>query len=189
MSRRVDPPRNNYRIFVGAFPGGELAERIQDLRQRCDPRTAGITPPHVTLAGAYWHSGAATPENEAATLASLREVQARIQPFQMTLGGIHTFQRNNPVVYLGVEPGDGMMAARKVLLTQVFNERPERDYTPHLTIAMRLGRAEIETLAAELRQSEWHSARLPVLIDELRLMQRGSQDAAWRCIGVIKLEM
>lgn len=41
----------DYRIFVGAFPEGELAQQIQALSQQFDPVTTRISPPHVTLAG------------------------------------------------------------------------------------------------------------------------------------------
>ena len=44
----------DYRIFVGAFPGGDLGESIQAIRARYDPKTARITAPHVTLAGTYY---------------------------------------------------------------------------------------------------------------------------------------
>jgi len=40
----------DYRIFVGAFPTGDFVDRVQALRKQRDPKTARITPPHVTLA-------------------------------------------------------------------------------------------------------------------------------------------
>ena len=62
--------RGDYRIFVGVFPTGDLADRIQGLREQCDPVTARITAPHVTLAGTYWRTGPATPENEPSRIRS-----------------------------------------------------------------------------------------------------------------------
>ena len=59
---------NDYRIFVGAFPEGDLADRIQAVRLQYDAKTARITAPHVTLAGTYWRSGPPIPENEATTI-------------------------------------------------------------------------------------------------------------------------
>jgi hypothetical protein len=64
---------------VGAFPTDELAERIQALRQRHDASTALVTAPHVTIAGTYWRTGLATPENETEAIARLQDVQNRIQ--------------------------------------------------------------------------------------------------------------
>ena len=54
----------DYRIFVGAFPTGDFVDRVQALRKQHDPKTARITPPHVTLAGTYWRQGPATRDNE-----------------------------------------------------------------------------------------------------------------------------
>src|SRR5512136_1599922 len=90
----------DYRIFVGAFPTGELAERIQAVRLQHDAKTARITAPHVTMAGTYWRSGPATPENERDTIARLQNVQGRLQPFELALGGVESFLPFNNVIYL-----------------------------------------------------------------------------------------
>jgi 2'-5' RNA ligase len=71
----MDKTVNDYRIFIGAFPTGELAERIQAVRLQHDAKTARITAPHVTMAGTYWRSGPATPENERDAIARLQAVQ------------------------------------------------------------------------------------------------------------------
>jgi hypothetical protein len=65
----------DYRVFVGAFPTGELAERIRAVRVQHDAKTARITAPHVTMAGTYWRSGPATPENECDAIARLQAAQ------------------------------------------------------------------------------------------------------------------
>ena len=49
---------NDYRIFVGAFPEGDLADRIQTVRLQYDAKTARITAPHVTMAGPTGATGA-----------------------------------------------------------------------------------------------------------------------------------
>ena len=169
----------DYRIFAGAFPTGELAERIQALRQRYDAKTARITAPHVTLAGTYWRTGPATPENEAEAIARLQDVQSRIQPFELTLGGVRSFLPGTPVVYLHVELVDGLLAARRTLL-EALGQDKHRRFVPHLTLTMRLGRDETRSLLAQLQQSEWHTGQWAVLIDRLWLMQRGPGDSAWR---------
>ena len=75
----------DYRIFVGAFLHGELADEIQTLRAQLDPVTAAITPPHVTLAGTYWRSGRATPENETVLIHRLQQHQKEMPPFTLQL--------------------------------------------------------------------------------------------------------
>jgi 2'-5' RNA ligase len=84
---------SDYRIFVGAFPQGEIATRIQAVRERLDPKTARIIPPHVTLAGTYWRSGPSVPENEAALIRRLQAIQGQIPAFPRLLGKVQTFPR------------------------------------------------------------------------------------------------
>jgi 2'-5' RNA ligase len=86
-------PMNDYRIFVGAFPEGDLADRIQALRLRHDARTARITAPHVTLAGTYWRSGPPTPKNEAAVIEQLRSIESRLRLFELRIAGMESFRR------------------------------------------------------------------------------------------------
>ena len=80
------PAQHAYRIFVGAFPIGDLADQIQVVRERFDPKTARITAPHITLAGTYWRSGPPTPDNEAATIERLSALSAQLAPFESDAG-------------------------------------------------------------------------------------------------------
>ena len=178
--------QGDYRIFVGAFPTDGLTRQIQTLRQRHDAVTARITAPHVTLAGTYWRNGPATPENETATIACLQVIQEQIQPFELVLGGIGSFLPRVRVIYLEVEPTAGLLAARQVLLEALGPDKHRR-FVPHLTLAMRLGRREAQSLLAQLQRSAWHSGRWSVPIDHLWLMQRGPEDPAWRYIQRIDL--
>jgi 2'-5' RNA ligase len=177
---------SSYRIFVGAFPTGDLAERIQRLRERCDPVTARITAPHVTLAGTYWRTGPATPDNEAETIARLQAIQDQIQPFELVLGGVGSFLPHTQVIYLEVALTGGLLAARNALLKALGPDKHRR-FVPHLTLAMRLDGRDTQSLLARLKQSEWHSGRWSVPMDHLWLMQRGADDSAWRCIHRVDL--
>ena len=183
----MDKTVGDYRIFVGAFPTGELAERIQVLRLQHDAKTAHITAPHVTMAGTYWRSGPATPENECDTIARLQAVQGRLQPFELALGGGESFLPHVLVIYLRVEPTASLFAARRILLDALGPDKV-RHYTPHLTLTMRLNKNRTRTLLNELRQSEWHTGRWSVPMDHLWLMQRGSDDPAWRYIYRVNLQ-
>jgi 2'-5' RNA ligase len=165
------------RIFVGAFPTGELAERIQAVRLQHDAKTAHITAPHVMVAGTYWRSGLATPDNERDTIARLQAVQGQLRPFELALGGVESFLPHVLVIYLHVEPMAGLLAARRVLLDALGADK-DRHYTPHLTLTMRLDKHRTRTLLDELRRSEWHTGRWSVPMDHLWLMQRGPRDPA-----------
>ncbi|MEI2613202.1 MAG: 2'-5' RNA ligase family protein [Candidatus Promineifilaceae bacterium] len=170
---------NDYRIFVGAFLSGELHEGIQAVRQWYDAKTARITPPHVTLAGTYWRGGPATAENEAEAIARLEAVRGEIQPFDLVLGGITSFPQG--VIYLEVTVTAGLLAARAGLL-QALGQDKHPHFVPHLTLAMRLDAAGNEQMLRELRETEWHTSRWTVQMEELRLMQRGREDPVWRTI-------
>lgn len=176
----------DYRIFVGAFPTGDFADQIQSLRQQHDPKTAFITPPHVTLWGTMWRSGPATPENEAETIAKLEAIAAQIQPFDLQLGGIESFPPNHRVIYLAVGKNEGLLASRRQLLS-VLGQDKHRSFTPHLTLTMRLNAESSGALYHELCQSKWHTNQRSVPITHLQLMQRGANDPAWRVIYRLRL--
>jgi 2'-5' RNA ligase len=183
----MDKFSGNYRIFVGAFPTGELAERIQAVRLQRDAKTARITAPHVSVAGTYWRSGPATPDNERDTIARLQAVQGQLQPFDLAMGGVESFLPHVLVIYLHVEPTAGLLAARRVLLDTLGPDK-DRHYTPHLTLTMRLDKHRTQTLLNELKQSKWHTGRWSVPMDHLWLMQRGPSDPAWRYIYRVNLQ-
>jgi 2'-5' RNA ligase len=177
----------DYRIFVGAFPTGELAERIQALRQRHDVKTGRITAPHVTVAGTYWRSGPATPDNETGAITRLQAVGDQLKQFELVLGGVESFLPHQAVIYLRIEPTADLLAARRVLLDALAPDKGRR-YTPHLTLTMRLDEKRTRTLAQALKQTEWHTGRWAVPLDHLWLMQRGPDDPAWRYIYQINLK-
>jgi 2'-5' RNA ligase len=177
---------NDYRIFVGAFPEGDLADRLQAVRLRHDAKTARITNPHVTLAGTYWRTGPATPENEAATIEQLRSIENQLRPFEMKLGGVETFLPHNSVIYLHIEATPELLTVRRTLL-QAIGADKQQHFTPHLTLTMRLDAHTTATLFKQLRQIDWLMQRWSVTIDRLWLMQRGPRDPAWRYIQRIEM--
>lgn len=181
------PQPQDYRVFIGVFPQGDLANRIQALREQYDPVTARITAPHVTLAGTYWRSGPATPTNEAATIARLQVSQSEFQPFALSLGGIATFPpADRPVIYLQVAVTPELLAVRSALLN-VLGRDKHRRFTPHLTLAMRLKGPAARQMVEQLQQSDWQTGRWSAPIDRLALMQRGPTDPAWREIATFSL--
>jgi len=188
MIRKPKPRQRSgdYRIFIGAFPDGDLADQIQSVRQEYDPQTAAITPPHVTLAGTYWRNGPPTAQNEAELIARLEGMTGKIKAFNLELGGIRTFGRR--VVYLGVKPTDDLLKVRDTLLRLAGRDK-QRRFTPHLTLAMRLNAPDTAAMIAELGVSEWENGRFTTPIHELRLMQRGPDDPAWRTIYQLPLQM
>jgi len=180
------PAQNDYRIFVGVFPIGDLADRIQAVRERHDPKTARITAPHVTLAGTYWRSCPPIPDNEAATIERLLNLQDRLPSIELILGGIETFLPEVSVLYLHVEVTSALLALREALMGALGRDK-HRHFVPHLTLAMRLTEDHTRALLNDLRQTEWHTQRFTQQLDHVWLMQRGPHDPAWRYIQRIDL--
>ena len=176
----------DYRIFVGAFPEGDLADRIQVVRLQHDAKTARITNPHVTMAGTYWRSGSPTPENEAHMIEQLHSIEHQLQPFEMKISGVETFLPDNPVIYLYIEPTPELLAVRRALLNVIGRDK-QRHFTPHLTLTMRLDARQTEALLQQLRQTDWLRQPRTIIIDHLWLMQRGPSEPAWRYIHRIEM--
>lgn len=181
------PNQHDYRIFVGAFPIGDLTDRIQAVRERHDPKTARITAPHITLAGTYWRSGPPAPDNEAVTIERLSNLQDRLSPIELHLGGIETFLPVVPVIYLHVEVTPALLALREALMS-VLGRDKHQHFVPHLTLTMRLTEERTRILLNDLRQTEWHAQHYRQRLDHLWLMQRGPHDPAWRYIHRIDLK-
>jgi 2'-5' RNA ligase len=183
--RRPRKRHGDYRIFVGAFLGGRLAEDVQALREQYDWKSSQISQPHVSLAGTYWRQGTPNAASEARLIRQLAASARQLKPFQMELGGVYTFGRR--VIYLGVTLSEEMEHIRHILKSVIGRDKHRR-YRPHLTLAMRLEEPEQQAMLAELAHTSWHTERFTAPIHELQLMQRGSQDPAWRCISVLPLQ-
>ncbi|MEM7113623.1 MAG: 2'-5' RNA ligase family protein [Chloroflexota bacterium] len=177
--------RGDYRIFVGAFPTGALAEQIQVVREQYDWKTAGITAPHVTLAGTYWRLGKGVPEEETAVIRTLTTCLANLPAFDLHLGGIRTF--GNRIAYLEVKMTPELEDTRRTLV-QCLGQDKHRRFTPHLTLSMRLKARKTAVMVNELRETAWHHGQFIAPITELHLMQRNQQDPAWRSIARFPLQ-
>ena len=182
---QTKPPRQrigDYQIFVAAVPTGDLAERIQKVREELGGKTAVATPPHIILAGAYWRNG--DPARGARGLVErLERLASKIKPFELKVGGIQTFGER---LILGVTPNNAILQARKSLLGEIGEDKHRR-YRPHLTLATGLEQAALEAALAKLRESEWENGRFMASITEFHLMQRSREEANWRDVYTILL--
>ena len=185
--KRSKAPRQrlgDYRVFVGAFPTGEIADSIQQVRQTIDSKTAQITAPHVTLAGTYWRNGSPTPAGAQGLINKLESLSGKLKRFDLQLGGIYTFGER--VIYLGASATNPMLAVRRALINTIGEDKHRR-FKAHLTLAMRLEQPAFNETLAQLQESEWANGRYTIPIHEIQLMQRGPDDPAWRTIHAIAL--
>ncbi len=150
---------------------------------RWDPKTAKITPPHVTLAGTYDRPGLPSPASEAEAITRLGGLHQLVSPFELVMAGVRTFPPvDSPVIYLGIEPSSELLAARQALLGFLGPDNHRR-FRPHLTLAMRLQGEPLRKALAYFQSSDWATRRMTFTVDELRMMQRGPGDASWRCVA------
>lgn len=177
-------PSIGYRIFVGAFPKGPAAEAIQAWRQRYDPVTARITQPHVTLWGTTWRTGTPTAANEAAAIKQLTHLCTGLSPFELTIGEVAIFKPH--VVYLKAGPLPTLTTIRAALVHALGMDKHQQ-FTPHLTLAMRLNPEQTRIMLADMPASGVGTRVFTFAIEALCLMQRGPEDLAWRPIACANL--
>jgi 2'-5' RNA ligase len=126
------------------------------------------------------------PESEAEAIRRLQILPGILQPFDLTLSGIYTFPGERPVVYLGVEMNQGLIEARNLLLSMLGPDK-HAEFKPHLTLAMRLPWEAAWEMIGDLQNSDLATRQFTAPIRELRLMQRGAADRAWRTIHRLTL--
>jgi 2'-5' RNA ligase len=115
--------------FVIALPEPLLGD-VAALRERFDPVSAAIAPPHITVTQPL-----AEAPNDIAR-ADLGAVLAEIAPFEVRVGTASAFAGSS-VVYLDVQPADAILAPRSAAhRTGLF--RTDLAFTegfvPHVTI-------------------------------------------------------
>jgi 2'-5' RNA ligase len=85
-----------------------------------------------------------------------------------------------------VEINQGLIEARNLMLSMLGPDKHKK-FNPHLTLAMRLPWEEAWQMVNDLQQTEWATQPHTAPIREVRLMQRGPQDRAWRAIHRLML--
>lgn len=173
----------DYQLFVGAFPTGELADRLQKIREEIRGKT-GMTLPHVTLAGTYWRNGKATRAGAQGLINRLDQLSPKLKPFDLEMGGIYTFGKR--VIYLGVSPTEPMLKVRRYLINAIGEDKHRR-FRPHLTLAKGLDEESFAKVLAELKEGDLENGRFTAPITELRIMQKAEGEASWRMIHTMRL--
>lgn len=118
-----------YGVFVIALPES-LRDAVAALRERFDPVSAAVAPPHITVTQPL-----AEEPNDIAR-ADLGAQLAEIAPFEVQVGPAAAFPSSS-VVYLAVEPADVILALRSAAhRTGLFRtDLPFREgFVPHVTI-------------------------------------------------------
>lgn len=124
--------QKDYRLgLILIMPPPEVADRINPLRAKYDPRTYACCPAHVTLSDPLGEE--MTPGRDAEIAAILRAVE----PFTLHFDGPHASRERGGVAYR-VQPREAIDALRAALHQASVFTRPAywtRTIPPHMTIA------------------------------------------------------
>jgi 2'-5' RNA ligase len=147
---------DRYGVFVIALPE-PLRSDVAALRERFDPVSAALAPPHITVTQPL----AAAPNDIAR--ADLGAVIAEIAPFDVHVGPAAAFAGSS-VVYLAVEPADAVLALRSAAhRTGLFRlDMPlSEGFVPHVTVREWAGQGDAGDFPNEIVIREADAALAP----------------------------
>jgi 2'-5' RNA ligase len=140
--------QRDYRLgLILIMPPPEVADRVNALRAKYDPRTHAFCPAHITLSDPLGLE--MTPEREA----EIRGILAGIRPFTLHFDRPHSSPQRGGVAY-PIRPREPFDALREALHTaSVFTGKPyyTRQIPPHMTIAEFISIEESLKLCAQLQ--------------------------------------
>jgi 2'-5' RNA ligase len=131
------------------FPPDEVIDRVDDLRERYDPRSAAICQAHISLTEPL--ARRLTAEDIVEVTQALRDVA----PFVIRYGPLRTFGPHPGVVY-AISPEEHVRALRSTIQATSLFARvdSQRDgVAPHMTIAEFISLERTEVLLAQLQGS------------------------------------
>lgn len=179
-------------IDMPATVKSSVSELINLLRTHAHDEGLSITwlPPtsiHLTLA----FVAKADPSGLNDISSSLEEVAGQFRQFQLVVGGAGAFPsvRQPSSVWLGISGGGGAIGALAKSTRNAFSAigypQPERQFTPHLTIARIREPREIGGLV----DAAAHVSIPPFLVSEMKLFESrlGGGPPQYRCIRSFQL--
>jgi 2'-5' RNA ligase len=141
-----------------------LRTQINGIRIGAGDTQLSRIDPHVTL-----YPPAQVDEWEVpAGIDALASVAAQVEPFDLTIGPVATFDSDSLVSYLDVPDPTGALARlRAACFVAPFDRPDERTYRPHVTVAIRSERARVEALVTALADASWRTRVEAVSLLEL----------------------
>ncbi len=139
---------NEYKY--GAFyiyPPTGVIERVDDLRERYDPKSSAICQAHISVSDPL--TGPITDEQ----IEELIYALSRIPDFEITYGPLRSFPPYPGVTYT-ITPEDKFMELRQAIhQTSIFKDSPltRKDRHPHMTIAEFITVEETDRLLQDLQ--------------------------------------
>lgn len=126
-------------IVVIAELSGEVAERIQEVQQRFDPRMAAELPPHLTLIGSSGMGPVSVRTSPDALREALLPATQSTSPMTLRFNAPMRFMQSE-VVVLPVDPNGAVRAlyeamAERIRAAHIVAERARFTFTPHCTLS------------------------------------------------------
>lgn len=128
------------------FPSKKLQDLANSYRKRYDPNYSLITP-HLTLKTPF----EATDEEINTLSMRLSQVAKEVAPFTLNAYKVSSFYPVNKVIYFKVEPKPELVTLHDKLYADIFNEKPEYAFVPHITIGQQLSDDEHSDVLGQLK--------------------------------------
>lgn len=169
-------------IFILGELTGPVADEIQSIIERHDPKLARARRPHVTLAGSSGVGPIAASTSAIELRDALEPVAAATPPLLLELGRAERFP-GTEIVVLPIAPRGAIRTLHDRLATSGLHfARPRFAFSPHVTLNL------YRTLTQErLRNLLMTRITQPVLLDRLQCYYTSEPNAA-RLLLELKLE-
>ena len=157
-----------------AYVKNDLGRFVEELRREIHPGL-GHMPAHLSILPPRLLAG---PEPDA--LATLERLCADVQPFEVAMDGVESFQPLTPTVYLRVQGAAPMQALHDRLNTAELACSEQWSYVPHLTIVKLADESRLPAVR-ELARERWSAYRGPrrTLVEEVTFVREGERAGHW----------
>ncbi|HLR59145.1 MAG TPA: 2'-5' RNA ligase family protein [Pseudogracilibacillus sp.] len=153
------------------YPAKVLQDEVNNLRKRYDPEYALIKP-HITLKTKF-----DADKNLLSKLTDeLNEITKNIQPFDINIKKVSSFQPVSNKIYFKIEPNDNLEKLHDSLYNGVLPKEKFITFVPHITIAHDLNTDEFSDIYTTLSMKDYNYT------DTLDSLEIGyeSDDGSWK---------
>ena len=166
-----------------AYVKNDLGRFVEDLRRELHPEL-GHLPAHITILPPRTLAG-----SEAEALATLERLCGGVEPFDVGLDVVETFQPLTPTVYLRVaQAALRLVELHERLNTAALDFCEQWPYMPHLTIVKLADESRLPA-ALELARQRWSAYRGPrsLRVEELTFVREGQHSGHWTDLAPVPL--
>lgn len=164
---------------IALFPSKELQDLANSYRKRYDPHYA-LIPPHITLKPAF-----ETDVEPAELTKTLKETLKDIEPLQILIQKVSSFEPINNTIYFKVEKTAELEKLYDLLYKAIPADEPEHPFVPHVTIAQKLSNDEHSDVFESLKML---GVKHEEVIDRFHLLYQ-LENGSWTVYETFTLEV